>query len=259
MVRAAASPAVRAGWCSEPHSAFTEGAGTTTGTKPVVVRDGSLAYTGAGASTIALHGESTLSGSLSAGQTLSIESTGGENAKVIASASFASAGSITLTNGDGARQQRDARGLLGDADQQRHVDERTGPRGRRTLAGQHHQHGHDRDQREHAYNGTKAQLTNGARSKIAKRRPAVGRPKETIDNEAGGTIAAWHGMLLHGRGHVRRGRGQNDAARSRDRRKSQRSHYTGAGASTIAPRRRQHVQRQPRQRPALVDPEHGGV
>ncbi|HTA13468.1 MAG TPA: hypothetical protein VK781_01255, partial [Solirubrobacteraceae bacterium] len=39
-------------------TSFTEGAGTTSGTKPVIVDDGSLNYTGSGASTIALRGSS---------------------------------------------------------------------------------------------------------------------------------------------------------------------------------------------------------
>ena len=37
----------------EPGTAFTEGAGTTSGTKPVIIRDGALSYTGSGASMIA--------------------------------------------------------------------------------------------------------------------------------------------------------------------------------------------------------------
>jgi hypothetical protein len=40
----------------EPGTSFTENAGTTTGSKPVIVRDAALQYTGAGASLIAVHG-----------------------------------------------------------------------------------------------------------------------------------------------------------------------------------------------------------
>jgi hypothetical protein len=85
----------------DPGTSFTEGAGTTSGTKPVIVDDGTLNYTGAGASAIALHGSSALSGSLSAGQSLSIESTCGEHAFATAAASFTNAGTITLTNDEG--------------------------------------------------------------------------------------------------------------------------------------------------------------
>ena len=80
---------------------FTEGAGTTSGIKPVIVDDGTLTYTGGGSSLIALHGSSKLVGSLGAEQTLSIESTCSENATVTAAASFTNAGTIKLTNGDG--------------------------------------------------------------------------------------------------------------------------------------------------------------
>ena len=83
----------------EPGSTFTEGAGTTSGTLPVIVRDGALKYTGFGASTIAQRGEgSTLSGTIGAKQTLIIESTCGEHTRTTASASFTSSGTIVLTN-----------------------------------------------------------------------------------------------------------------------------------------------------------------
>ena len=82
-------------------TSFTEGAGTTSGTKPVIVDDATLIYTGAGASTIALHGSSKLSGNLAAAQSLSIESTCGENVTATTEASFTNAGSITLTNSEG--------------------------------------------------------------------------------------------------------------------------------------------------------------
>jgi hypothetical protein len=85
----------------ETGGTFTQDAGTTSGTKPVFVDDGTLAYTGTGASAIALRGASALSGNLAFGQSLSIESTCGENAAATAGGSFTSAGSITLTNGDG--------------------------------------------------------------------------------------------------------------------------------------------------------------
>jgi hypothetical protein len=82
----------------ESGTSFTEGAGTTSGTKPVILRDAALAYTGSGSSVIALHGESSpLSGSLAAGQKLTIESTNGEHAKATAGASFTNAGTIVLT------------------------------------------------------------------------------------------------------------------------------------------------------------------
>jgi hypothetical protein len=82
-------------------STFVEGAGTTSGTKPVIVDDGTLDYTGTGTSAIALHGSSALKGSLGSEQRLTIESTCSENALTTAAEGFTNAGTITLTNGDG--------------------------------------------------------------------------------------------------------------------------------------------------------------
>ena len=84
----------------EPSGTFNE-AGTTSGTKPVILRDAALKYTGTGASVIAQHGtSSTLSGNIASGQTLVLESTNSENVSTTASASFTNAGSITLTNAE---------------------------------------------------------------------------------------------------------------------------------------------------------------
>ena len=85
----------------EPGTSFTQGAGTTSGAKPVILRDAALVYTGSGESKITQHGEgNTLSGNLAAGQSLVLESTNGENQKTTASASFTNAGTITLTKSE---------------------------------------------------------------------------------------------------------------------------------------------------------------
>ena len=82
----------------EPGTTFNE-AGTTSGTKPVVVRDAALVYSGTGESLIEQLGEgSTLSGSIGSKQSLVLASDNGENVRTTASASFTNAGSITLTN-----------------------------------------------------------------------------------------------------------------------------------------------------------------
>jgi hypothetical protein len=82
-----------------PKTAFTEGAGTTSGTEPVLIKEGALSYTGSGASTIAIRDASTLSGSLAVGQTLNLQGECGENTRVEASASYTNAGTITLASG----------------------------------------------------------------------------------------------------------------------------------------------------------------
>ncbi|HTW42010.1 MAG TPA: hypothetical protein VMD79_06825, partial [Solirubrobacteraceae bacterium] len=79
-------------------TSFTQGAGTTSGTLPVIVDDAALDYTGTGASVVALRGTSTLAGNLSSGQSLQIQSTTGENAHVSAAASLSNGGTIALTN-----------------------------------------------------------------------------------------------------------------------------------------------------------------
>jgi hypothetical protein len=82
----------------ESGTTFNE-AGTTSGTKPVVLRDAALVYSGGGESLIEQLGEaSTLSGSIGSKQSLVLASYNSENVKSTASASFTNAGSITLTN-----------------------------------------------------------------------------------------------------------------------------------------------------------------
>lgn len=94
---------------------FTEGAGTTAGSKPVIVEDGALDYSGAGASTIALHGSSSLAGTLSSGQSLSVESTCAKNAAVSVGSNVGNGGSIALTNGDGCANNVTVNVAAGDA------------------------------------------------------------------------------------------------------------------------------------------------
>jgi hypothetical protein len=82
----------------ESGTTFNE-AGTTSGTKPVVLRDAALVYSGGGESLIEQLGEaSTLSGSIGSKQSLVLASYNSENVKSTASVSFTNAGSITLTN-----------------------------------------------------------------------------------------------------------------------------------------------------------------
>ncbi|TAK36654.1 MAG: HYR domain-containing protein [Chloroflexota bacterium] len=95
-----ATSAGGSGLIYEAGGTFTQGEGTTTGTKPVYVDNATLSYTGSGASNITLRQTSTLTGSIAAGQTLSIESLCSINATVTAGASFTNAGTITLTDGD---------------------------------------------------------------------------------------------------------------------------------------------------------------
>ncbi len=84
---------------------FDEGAGSTSGAKPVIVDDGTLEYTGTtsehGSGPIALRGTSSLSGDVRSGETLSIESTCSESARANAAGAFYNAGPIVLTSAEG--------------------------------------------------------------------------------------------------------------------------------------------------------------
>ena len=85
---------------------FNQGAGTTTGSAPVVLRNAALTYTGTGASSIIARGTgNTLSGNIGADQNLIIGATdfcsGTEHATMTAAASFTSAGDIVLTHEGG--------------------------------------------------------------------------------------------------------------------------------------------------------------
>jgi hypothetical protein len=87
----------------DANSAFTEGAGTTTGTLPVVIESGSLKYTGSGSSTIAQRNTGgTLTGAPAAKQTLSIQNNTNQNAAVTAATSFTNSGTIILTDAPNA-------------------------------------------------------------------------------------------------------------------------------------------------------------
>jgi hypothetical protein len=81
-------------------STFVEGAGTTSGSAPVVSEDGTVEYTGSGASTIvARHYYSKLKGNLSAGQTFTIEGTcGGYEGYVTAEGDVTNGGTIVMTS-----------------------------------------------------------------------------------------------------------------------------------------------------------------
>ena len=81
-------------------STFDEGAGTTSGSEPVVSEDGTIEYTGSGASHIvARNYQSKLKGSLSAGQTFTIEGTCSSYAYVATEGDVTNGGTIVLTSG----------------------------------------------------------------------------------------------------------------------------------------------------------------
>jgi hypothetical protein len=93
-----------------------QGAGTTSG--QVIVSEGTLNYTGGGASTIKVRGAANhLSGNIAAGQMLALEGcAGGSSATITSASGFTNAGTIDLgnTGGCGGAGQNEARIALGE-------------------------------------------------------------------------------------------------------------------------------------------------
>ncbi len=169
-------------------TSFTEGAGTTTGTKPVIVDDGALAYTGAGASHIALHGSSTLSGNISSAQSLSVESTSAENATATAAASFTNAGTITLTNGDSSGNNDTLAISAGTLTNSGKLLSEPGVGGTRTLQGNLTNTGTLAINVSTAYNGSGALLTNEGALNLAEATTLTVSNKGSVTNGTGGKI-----------------------------------------------------------------------
>lgn len=172
------------------HASFSEGAGTTTGTLPVIIDDGPLTYTGSGASTIAQEGESsTVSGNLAAGQALRIQSTCGEHAKVTASASLSSAGAITLTNGDNCGNNATLVISGGALTSTGTIAVEFPHGGSRAIQGSVVNRGTITTAGELAYNGASAVLTNEGHIDIAENHSIVVSNKASVINGTGGDIS----------------------------------------------------------------------
>jgi fibronectin-binding autotransporter adhesin len=214
---------------------FTAGAGTTSGTKPVIVDDGTLTYTGGGGGLIALHGTSKLSGSLGAEQTLSIESTCSENATATAAASFTNAGTIKLTNGDGCGDSAALAISEGTLTNTGKLIAEHAINGSRTVQGNLVNTGTLAFNTNTAYNGASGTLTNEGALNIAEGDQLDVSGNNTLVNGAGGNITAPGGAYVSMQGGTTftEGAGTTTGAKpvvvddgTLD--------YTGTGASTIA-------------------------
>jgi hypothetical protein len=220
----------------EPGTSFTEGAGTTSGTKPVIVRDGAVKYTGSGASAIAVHGSGTLSGNISSGQTLTIESTSGEHAVETAAASLSNAGTVVLTNGDGAGNNATlvmtSPATLSDTGS---IDVEAGVGGQRSIQGNLVNTGTLAINTSTSYNGSKATLTNEGAIAIANEKALVVSNEGAVVNGAGGSIAAGTSGLLQTEPGTSftEGAGTTSGTKPVIVRDGSLT-YTGSGASTIA-------------------------
>ncbi len=224
----------------EPGSAFTEGAGTTSGAKPVIIRDGSLTYTGSGASVIAQHGEgSTLAGNISAGQKLLIESTNGEHARVSAAAGFNNAGSITLTKVETSSNNATLVVSAGTLTNTGTITTELGNGAIRSLQGSLTNRGTLAIDSNTSFNGSEKTLTNEGTINIPTGAALSVSGKSTVSNETGGMIAVTGtGALVQVEGTFNQGLGKTTTAKTSEPVILDRValHYTDKGASKIAQR-----------------------
>ena len=217
----------------EQGGTFTEGAGTITGTKPVIVDDAALLYTGSGAGLIALRGNSTLSGNLAAGQTLSIESTTGEHATVTAAIGFTNAGSILLTNGDTAGNNATLAVSSGTLLNSGTLSAELIHGGARTLQGNLTNTGTININTNTSDSITGATVSNSGTINIATGAGLSFTSKPAISNEAGAIVATGTGVLSQAGGTFNEGLGKATGAPAViiDDGALQ---YSNKGASTIA-------------------------
>ncbi|MHB8233936.1 MAG: beta strand repeat-containing protein, partial [Solirubrobacteraceae bacterium] len=220
----------------EPGTSFTEGAGTTSGTKPVIVRDAALSYTGSGASAIAIHGENgTLSGTLSAGQSLAIESTSTEHAKTTVTGGFTNAGSITLTNGDGSANNATLLIASGTLSNSGTITTQPGVGGSRTIQGSITNTGTLAINANTTYNGKAAALINEGTINLAEGKALTVSNEGSVSNAAGGKITATGSgdVFMEPTTSFTEGAGTTSGTKPVIVRDGALS-YTGSGSSTIA-------------------------
>jgi hypothetical protein len=215
-------------------SSFSEGAGTTSGTTPVILERSALTYSGSGSSAIAARGGDSLSGNLSAGQALTIESTSSANAETTAAAGFTNGGSITLTNGDSAANNATLAISTGVLANSGTITTELAHGGSRTIAGSVTNSGKLVINANTTDNVTSPTLLNQGTIEIANGVSLALASKPTISNEAAGTIAgSGTGALDQTEGTFNQGLGTTTGSEPviLDRAAL---HYTGTGASTIA-------------------------
>jgi fibronectin-binding autotransporter adhesin len=212
---------------------FNQGAGTNTGTD-LVLDDGTLNYTGTGASAIVLRGASKLSGNIANGQALVIQGTNAENATTTAASGFSNAGAITLTQIQNEGNSATLAITTGTLENTGTITAETGEgSGTRILEGSLSNKGTVAADTSIDFNGSAAVLTNAGALDIAAGATFLLPNGQTFSNEAGGTIVATGTGLFEQRsgGTFNQGAGTNtgtdlvldDGTLN----------YTGTGASAI--------------------------
>ncbi len=179
-------------------STFNEGAGTTTGTEPVAVEQGTLNYTGSGASSIRLRSYyDHLSGSISPGQSLAIEAcAGGGNPSIVdAAKSFTNEGSLTVTSAKhsgadcGGNDYATLDVESGTLTNTGTIDVEPGTGGARTFEGGLTNKGTLAINAATAYDGSSAVLTNEGALDLAEGTGLLVSNASSVVNGAGGKIA----------------------------------------------------------------------
>jgi hypothetical protein len=168
-------------------SSFTEGAGTTSGTLPVIVDDGTLSYEGSGESTIALRGTSTLKGASVAKQSLLIQSTFAENNATSAPAGFSNGGSTTFENTEAGNNSVKFTGAITNTGTIT-MDPTNGSE--REINGNLINKGMLAVSINSLYNGASATLTNEGTIAIASGAQLQATNKDSVINGTGGHIVA---------------------------------------------------------------------
>ncbi len=169
---------------------FVESAGTTSGTLPVIVDDGTLDYEGTGASTIATRGGTTLHGTSGAKQDLIEQSTCSENATLTATGTFTNGGSMTMTNADSCANSATFVGaLINDGT----FTSEKAQGGSRSVQGTLTNNGTLQINASTAYNGAATTLSNQGAVKVAEAVTLTVASGDTFENVTGGSIATGPG------------------------------------------------------------------
>ena len=179
----------------EPGTSFTEGAGTTSGTVPVYVRDAALAYEASGGeSTIAIRGEgSSLSGNIAAKQTLILQSTCGEHVKVSVASGFTNGGALSMTDGEHCDNNATLvvpTGSITNAGKLSTSYAEGATSGQRNLQGNILNTGTIEAGVATSFDGSKGLLTNEGAINIAEGVQLAVSNESSVTNGTGGTIAA---------------------------------------------------------------------
>ncbi len=199
---------------------FNEGAGTTSGSQPVIVEQGTLNYTGSGASSIRLRSYyDHLSGSISPGQSLAIEACagGGNPAIVKAATGFSNEGSLTLTSAKHGGADCGGNDYVtftlesGTLTNTGTIDVEPGTGGARTFEGGLTNKGTLAIDATTAFGGSKAALTNEGAVELGAGLELSVSNDGTFTNGAGGSISAPGGasVLIPSGAYVQRGCGHD--------------------------------------------------